>query len=125
MTFGFSAFSAVIGTPSSSAQWVGHASFITPLPCVMNKCNMLRMVGPSVLAPPTSMPVEPLTARSVALSTLLGYYPPALPISALIRVGRLFEIADQTMRTALSRMLSAGDVTASEGGDQLRPRVVG
>lgn len=68
--------------------------------------------------------VEPLTARSVALSTLLGYHPPALPISALIRVGRLFDIADQTMRTALSRMSAAGDVTSVDGVYQLSPRLV-
>jgi phenylacetic acid degradation operon negative regulatory protein len=78
--------------------------------------------APLSVAPPA---VEPLTARSVALSTLLGYHPPALPIRALIRVGRLFDIADQTMRTALSRMLAAGDVTSTEGGVyQLSRRLV-
>ncbi|MDT4936583.1 MAG: phenylacetic acid degradation operon negative regulatory protein, partial [Pseudonocardiales bacterium] len=31
--------------------------------------------------------IQPLTARNVVLSTLLGYHPPELPISALVRVG--------------------------------------
>src|SRR5216684_3451461 len=33
--------------------------------------------------------ITPLTARSVALSTLLGYHPPALPISALVKDGEV------------------------------------
>ena len=55
--------------------------------------------------------ITPLTARSVALSTLLGYHPPALPISALVKVGELLGIADRATRVALTRMVKDGDVT--------------
>jgi phenylacetic acid degradation operon negative regulatory protein len=59
--------------------------------------------------------ITPLTARSVALSTLLGYHPPALPISALVKVGQLLGIADRATRVALTRMVKDGDVTMDDG----------
>ena len=71
--------------------------------------------------------VRPLTARSVVASTLLGTEPPRLPVSFLVRTGELFGLAEGTVRTALSRMVSAGEVLA-EGdgwytlGDELRGR---
>ena len=55
--------------------------------------------------------ITPLTARSVALSTLLGYHPPVLPISALVKVGELFGITDRATRVALTRMVKDGEVT--------------
>jgi phenylacetic acid degradation operon negative regulatory protein len=68
--------------------------------------------------------IRPLTARSVVLSTLLGYHPPALPVSALVRVGGLFGIAEPTIRVALTRMVAVGDVTADAGVYQLTHRLV-
>ena len=68
--------------------------------------------------------IRPLTARSVVLSTLLGYHPPALPVRALVRVGGLFGMAEQTIRVALTRMVAAGDVTADDGVYQLSSRLV-
>jgi phenylacetic acid degradation operon negative regulatory protein len=68
--------------------------------------------------------IRPLTARSVVLSTLLGYHPPALPVSALVRVGGLFGIADRTIRVALTRMVAAGDVVADGSVYQLASRLV-
>ncbi len=68
--------------------------------------------------------IRPLTARSVVLSTLLGYHPPALPVRALVRVGGLFGMAEQTIRVALTRMVANGDVTADEGVYQLSSRLV-
>jgi phenylacetic acid degradation operon negative regulatory protein len=68
--------------------------------------------------------IRPLTARSVVLSTLLGYHPPALPVRALVRVGGLFGMAEQTVRVALTRMVATGDVTADEGVYQLSSRLV-
>jgi phenylacetic acid degradation operon negative regulatory protein len=68
--------------------------------------------------------VQPLTARSVVLSTLLGYHPPALPVSALIRVGVLFGMADRTIRTAVSRMVSNGDLVVADGVYTLTPRLI-
>src|SRR6202046_3719874 len=67
--------------------------------------------------------ITPLTARSVALSTLLGYHPPALPISALVKVGELFGIADRATRVALTRMVKDGDVTVDDGVYRLSERV--
>src|SRR5882757_4246494 len=68
--------------------------------------------------------IKPLTARSVALSTLLGYHPPALPVSALVRVGALFGIAERTTRVALTRMAQDGDVVAENGVYRLAERLV-
>lgn len=62
-----------------------------------------------------ALPLIPLNARSLALSALLGTHPPELPVRALVALGDLFGIAPGTMRTALSRMLAAGEVTADDG----------
>lgn len=56
-----------------------------------------------------------LTARSVILSVLLGTEPPRLPTLLLVRTTALFGIAEGTTRTALSRMVAAGELTASDG----------
>jgi phenylacetic acid degradation operon negative regulatory protein len=68
--------------------------------------------------------VTALTARSVALSTLLGYHPPALPVSALVKVGELLGIADRATRVALTRMVKDGDVTVGEGVYRLSERLL-
>jgi phenylacetic acid degradation operon negative regulatory protein len=68
--------------------------------------------------------IRPLTARSVALSTLLGYHPPALPVSALVRIGALFGIAERTTRVALTRMVADGDVVTDNGVYRLTERLV-
>ncbi len=60
-------------------------------------------------------PSRPLTARSVVASTLLGTDPPRLPVAFLVRTGALFGLAEGTVRTALSRMVAAGEATT--GGD--------
>jgi phenylacetic acid degradation operon negative regulatory protein len=68
--------------------------------------------------------IKPLTARSVVLSTLLGYHPPALPVSALVRVGGLFGIAERTTRVALTRLAADGDVVADNGVYRLTERLL-
>jgi phenylacetic acid degradation operon negative regulatory protein len=60
--------------------------------------------------------VRPLTARSVLASTLLGTDPPSLPAHRLVRVGALFGLSEGTVRTALSRMAVAGEVTRGDEG---------
>jgi phenylacetic acid degradation operon negative regulatory protein len=70
------------------------------------------------------MAIQPLTARSVLLSTLLGYHPPELPVSALVRVAGLFGIAEGTTRAALSRLVAAGEVAADDGTYRLTGRLV-
>ncbi len=58
---------------------------------------------------------RPLSARSVVASTLLGMHPPELPARVLVRSGELFGIAEGTTRTALSRMITAGELDAGDG----------
>lgn len=53
-----------------------------------------------------------LTARSVLASVLLGTDPPRLPTPLLVRTGELFGISEGTVRTALSRMVAAGEATS-------------
>lgn len=48
-------------------------------------------------------------------STLLGTEPPRLPVAFLVRTGALFGLSDGAVRTALSRMVAAGE--ASTDGD--------
>lgn len=59
---------------------------------------------------------RPLSARSVMASMLLGTQPPVLPSFALVRAGEFFGLAEGTVRTALSRMAAAGEVTQIGGG---------
>jgi phenylacetic acid degradation operon negative regulatory protein len=70
--------------------------------------------------------LKPLTARSLALTALLGSHPPQLPARALVALGSHFGIAEGAMRTALSRMVVAGELEASDGqyllGTRLRQR---
>jgi phenylacetic acid degradation operon negative regulatory protein len=66
----------------------------------------------------------PLSARSVLASVLLGSDPPRLPTPLLVRTGALFGITEGTVRTALSRMASAGEVVTDDGGYQLTGRLV-
>lgn len=68
--------------------------------------------------------IKPLTARSMILSVLLGYHPPELPVSALVRVGGLFDVAERTTRVALSRMVAEGDLLTDNGVYRLTDRLV-
>src|SRR3954452_21626707 len=60
-----------------------------------------------------------LTARSVVASTLLGTEPPRLPGRALVRVAELFGITEGTTRTAMSRMVAAGELATDDGSYEL------
>src|SRR2546423_12027263 len=65
-----------------------------------------------------------LTARSVIASTLLGTEPPRMPARSLVQVAGLFGISEGTARTALSRMVASGELTADDGAYELRgPRL--
>jgi phenylacetic acid degradation operon negative regulatory protein len=68
--------------------------------------------------------LEPLDARSLALSVLLGSHPPVLPARALVALAELFGIAGGTMRTALSRMTAAGELDAADGRYRLAGRLL-
>ncbi|HUQ00242.1 MAG TPA: PaaX family transcriptional regulator C-terminal domain-containing protein [Aeromicrobium sp.] len=65
--------------------------------------------------------LQPLSARSVALSVLLGAPTGRLPVRDILATGELCDIAPQTMRVALSRLVGAGEVTADEGVYTLSP----
>jgi phenylacetic acid degradation operon negative regulatory protein len=65
-----------------------------------------------------------LSARSAVLSALLGSHPPCLPARRLVRIGALFGIAEGTVRVALSRMVSAGDLVQADGGYALTERLI-
>jgi phenylacetic acid degradation operon negative regulatory protein len=64
--------------------------------------------------------IRPLNARSLVLSVLLGLPVPRLTASAPGRLAELFGIAPGTMRTAISRMLAAGELASVDGGFELR-----
>jgi phenylacetic acid degradation operon negative regulatory protein len=55
---------------------------------------------------------------------LLGLDPPALPTRSLVELARRFGIADGTMRTALSRMVAAGELVAEDDGYRLIGRLL-
>ena len=69
--------------------------------------------------------IRQFNARSLALSALLGTHPPVLPARALVALAELFGIAGGTMRTALSRMVTAGEVESDEGRYRLAGRLLG
>lgn len=74
------------------------------------------------MSPPRN--TRPLTARSVLASVLLGTDPPWLPTTLLVRTAGLFGISEGSTRTALSRMVSAGEAVSEQGGYRLVGRLV-
>lgn len=58
---------------------------------------------------------RPVTARSVVASVLLPMADPELSGRALVRCGELFGIAEGTVRVALSRMVSSGELEVGGG----------
>ena len=60
---------------------------------------------------------SPLSARSVALSVLLGMPEGRLPVRDLVAAGNMCDIAPATMRVALSRLVSSGELTVDDGAD--------
>ena len=65
-----------------------------------------------------------MTARSVVLSVLLGAHPAWATASELIRLTADFDIKEATLRVALTRMVSAGDLVRSEDGYRLSDRLL-
>ncbi len=63
-----------------------------------------------------ALDIEPLTARSVLASALLGMEPPELPVAQLVRLTGLFGISENRARVALSRMVAAGEATTDGSG---------
>jgi phenylacetic acid degradation operon negative regulatory protein len=65
-----------------------------------------------------------MTARSVVLSVLLGAHPAWASASELIRLTADFSIRESTLRVALTRMVSAGDLVRSADGYRLSDRLL-
>jgi phenylacetic acid degradation operon negative regulatory protein len=80
---------------------------------VNNRCN---------ISPVDAM--RPFNARSLVLSVLLGLDPPVLPVRSLVRLAEQFGIAPGTMRTALSRMVAAGELSVDGDGYRLVGRLL-
>ena len=65
-----------------------------------------------------------MTARSVVLSVLLGAHPASATAAELVRLTEDFDIKEATLRVALTRMVSAGDLLRSDGGYRLSDRLL-
>jgi phenylacetic acid degradation operon negative regulatory protein len=65
-----------------------------------------------------------MTARSVVLSVLLGAHPACASAGELVRLTTDFGIKEATLRVALTRMVSAGDLIRSADGYQLADRLL-
>lgn len=65
-----------------------------------------------------------MTARSVVLSVLLGAHPAWASASELIRLTADFGIKETTLRVALTRMVTAGDLIRSADGYRLSDRLL-
>jgi len=68
--------------------------------------------------------IEPLDARSVILSALLGSHPPKLPARSLVALAERFSIRPGTIRTSLSRMVAAGELDHVDGDYHLAGRLI-
>lgn len=65
-----------------------------------------------------------MTARSVVLSVLLGAHPAWASAAELVQLTADFDIREPTLRVALTRMVSAGDLVRSEDGYRLSDRLL-
>ena len=65
-----------------------------------------------------------MTARSVVLSVQLGAHPACASAGELIRLTADFGIKETTLRVALTRMVSAGDLIRSADGYRLSNRLL-
>lgn len=94
------------------------------LSIVANSQRMIRdeMAVPSHPLPQT--PLGPLTPRSIVLSVLLGSHPPQMAVGNILEFTSLFGLVDGAVRTALSRMVSAGDLVNDEGTYRLTGRLL-
>ena len=65
-----------------------------------------------------------MTARSVVLSVLLGAHPAWATAAELLRLTSDFGIREPTLRVALTRMVSGGDLVRSDNGYRLSARLL-
>lgn len=67
--------------------------------------------------------LRPVSTRSALLSVMLGAHPPSVPVRDLVGAMAVIGISEPTTRVALSRMVTAGDVTRSDGAYTLSERL--
>lgn len=95
---------------------------------VVNKSRNISSVGrlrrELVADVSARLGLRPLTARSIVLSVLLGSHPPSLPGAAIVGLVEQFGIRPGTARTAISRLVAAGELDAVDGRYQLSGRLV-
>jgi phenylacetic acid degradation operon negative regulatory protein len=65
-----------------------------------------------------------MTARSVVLSVLLGAHPASATAAELIHLANDFGIKETTLRVALTRMVTAGDLVRAPDGYRLSDRLL-
>lgn len=68
--------------------------------------------------------LDPLSPRSIVLSVLLGTHPPSMPVGRLLDFTSLFGISAGTARTALSRMVTRGELVNGGGIYRLSGRLL-
>ncbi|MET8803755.1 PaaX family transcriptional regulator C-terminal domain-containing protein [Streptomyces sp. NPDC004546] len=73
---------------------------------------------------PAESGLRPLSARSVVLSLLLGAHPAELPVRDLVRLVEPFGVGGSTLRAALSRMVTAGDLRRTDAVYRLSDRLL-
>ncbi|MGI5452543.1 PaaX family transcriptional regulator C-terminal domain-containing protein [Streptomyces sp. CA-249302] len=78
----------------------------------------------NVSVQPGEAGLRPLSARSVVLSLLLGVHPPELPVKDLVRAVEPFGVGGSTLRAALSRMVTAGDLRRTDSVYRLSDRLL-
>ncbi len=91
---------------------------------VANKARIDTPLRAIVRATPEESLLEPLSPRSIVLSVLLGSHPPRMSVGRILDFTSLFDLADGAVRTALSRMVAAGDLVNDDGIYQLAGRLI-
>ena len=95
---------------------------------MINICNIATI--DVVAAPADTEPIDaklgvrPFNARSLVLSVLLGLPEPRVAAAGIARLAEPFGIAPGTMRTALSRMVAAGELVSHGRDYELRGRLL-
>lgn len=69
------------------------------------------------------MEIRPLSARSVVLSILLAVHPPEMSARELVALGEEFDIPESTLRAALTRLVTAGDLERTDRRYRIGPRM--
>lgn len=67
--------------------------------------------------------LQPLSARSIVLSLLLGAHPPQMHVRHLLGAADQFGVSESALRVALTRMTSAGDLERGDGAYRLSARL--